>query len=326
MHPERKEHALLVSPRDMEALLASIAHESADSQTGLFGPDSITWRIDRESAVFLGAGRAALLQLAHPWVAAALAEHSSLLSDPIARFHNTFRVVFAMVFGTAAQAFQSSRRLYALHTRVRGELPEGVGRYPRHSHYEANEVNALRWVFATLVESALVAYESVMPPLTAAEREKYYAESKTTAALFGIPADALPSDWAAFVTYFEEMVGSDALGVSDHSRLMAQNLLHGAGSWIRPPLWYRALTASWMPVRLRREFGLDLDASDRRAVARAQRWLPLIYRRTPLFLRFVGPYREAQCRLAGRSINATVQWSNRFWIGQPQLPMDKESF
>src|SRR6516225_75806 len=253
MQPEGKEHASLVSPRDMEALLASIAHESADSPVGLFGPDSITWRVDRESAVFLGAGRAALLQLAHPWVATALAEHSSLLSDPIARFHNTFRVVFAMVFGTAAQAFRSSRRLYALHTRVRGELPETVGRYPRHSHYEANEINALRWVFATLVESALVAYESVMPPLTAPEREQYYAESKTMAALFGIPADALPSGWAAFVTYIEEMVASDALGVSDHSRSLAHNLLHGAGSWIRPPLWYRALTASWMSPRLRTE-------------------------------------------------------------------------
>jgi hypothetical protein len=79
-----------------------------------------------------------------------------------------------------------------------------------------------------------------------------------------------------------------------------------------------------MPPRLRTEFVLDLDASDRHTVARAQRWLPLIYRRTPLFLRFVGPYREAEYRLAGRSIDATVRWSNRFWIGQPQLPMDKE--
>jgi len=46
---------------------------------GIFGAESVSWRINCESALFLGAGRAALLQLAHPWVAAALDQHSSLL-------------------------------------------------------------------------------------------------------------------------------------------------------------------------------------------------------------------------------------------------------
>ena len=53
---------------------------------GVFGPDSLTWRIDREALTFLGAGRALLLQLAHPWVAAAIAEHSKTIDDPIGRF------------------------------------------------------------------------------------------------------------------------------------------------------------------------------------------------------------------------------------------------
>jgi len=324
MHSKGRVDESLVSPQDLEALLASVASRSGDSRSGLFGPESISWRIDRESALFLGAGRAALLQLAHPWVAAALVDHSNLLKDPIARFHNTFRVVFTMIFGTREQAFRSSRRLYALHARIRGELPEGVGRYPRNSHYEANEISALRWVFATLVESGLIAYECVLPPLTADEREQYYAESKTTAALFGIPERALPSDWTAFTAYCEEMVRSDALGVSDQARVLGQNLLRGAGSRVRPPHWYRALTLWWMPSRLRNEFGFDLNDSDRRAAERALRWLPKAYRRLPRALRFVGPYREAECRLGGRAIDATVRWSNRFWIGQSRLLAEDE--
>jgi uncharacterized protein (DUF2236 family) len=317
--------ASFVSPHDFESLLALVASASGDSNSGLFGPDSITWKIDRESALFLGAGRAALLQLAHPWVAAALAEHSNILSSPIRRFHNTFRVVFTMTFGTCEQALRASRGLYALHTRIRGELPEAVGRYSQCSHYEANEISALRWVFATLVESALIAHECVLPPLTPAERDKYYAERKTMAALFGIPAHALPADWAAFVTYCEDMALSDALGVTDRSRQLAQNVLRGAGSWVHPPLWYRSLTAMWMPARLRSEFGLDLDAAANRSVSNALRWLPRIYRRTPPLLRFIGPYLEAEARLAGRSAGVTVRWSNRFWIGESQIATDAET-
>ena len=87
----------LVSRAELESLLASVTTQSTDPCSGLFGPASMSWKINREAALFLGAGRAALLQLAHPWVATALEQHSSLLGDPIARFHNRFPIVFTMV-------------------------------------------------------------------------------------------------------------------------------------------------------------------------------------------------------------------------------------
>src|SRR5271163_1486475 len=98
-------------------------------RAGIFGPSSISWKVNRESALFLGAGRAALLQLAHPWVATALDQHSNLRNDPLARFHNTFRVVFTMVFGALDQALACSRYLYQLHTRIEGEIPGQVAAY-----------------------------------------------------------------------------------------------------------------------------------------------------------------------------------------------------
>src|SRR5579862_8401354 len=116
----------LVSRADLESLLATLERQTVDPRAGLFGPNSVTWKISRESALFLGSGRAALLQLAHPWVAAAIAQHSTVLNRPIARFHNTFRVVFTMVFGSLDQALGAARHLYSLHTYIRGELPEGV--------------------------------------------------------------------------------------------------------------------------------------------------------------------------------------------------------
>lgn len=323
-HPIQEARATFVSQRDSEALLHAIAAQVRDPRAGVFGPDSVTWKINRESALFLGAGRAAILQLAHPWVATALQQHSSLLAKPIARFHNTFRIVFTMVFGTLDQALRAARHLYTLHTGIRGEITEEVAAYDRGSRYEANEIGALRWVFATLVESAVLAYDCVLPPLTPREREAYYAESKILAGLFGIPAAALPADWDAFAAYNYAMAASDSLGVSGVARTMAHNILSGAGSWIHPPDWYRALTALWLPERFREEFVLEFRAADREAAERALRRLPKFYRRLPSAIRFVGPWQEARARLKRSSLGALRRLSNRFWIGQPRLPFGDE--
>jgi uncharacterized protein (DUF2236 family) len=315
--------SISVSRSDLESLLGSISRPPTDPRAGVFGPDSMFWKVSRESALFLAAGRAALLQLAHPWVAAAIAEHSTVLGAPITRFHNTFRIVFTVVFGSLDQALAAARSLHALHTGIRGKLPEGVGSWTQGSHYEANELAALRWVHATLIESAVLAWECVLP-VTPDEREQYYQESKTLAAFFGIPAGALPGDWAEFAEYNREMGGSPVLGVSESARSIGQGILRGAGSWIRPPRWYRALTASWLPRRFRDEFGISFASADQRAAARARRRLPRVYPLLPPALRFVGPYREAQARLRNRLPGRLTQWSNRFWIGQPLTPFRDE--
>ncbi|HTW61785.1 MAG TPA: oxygenase MpaB family protein [Terracidiphilus sp.] len=316
-----------VSPLGIERLCAAAAAVARDPAAGLFGPESITWRIDRESALFLGAGRAALLQLAHPWVTAALVQHSNLLDQPVARFHNTFRVVFTMVFGTLDQALAAARHLYQLHTGIRGELREDTAGWSRGTHYEANEIAALRWVFSTLVESAVMAYECVLGPLGASEREQYYAESKRMAALFGIPASALPENWQAFRACNHEMHASDELGVSAEARRYGTRLLAGAGSpihsWIHPPLWYRALTVAWLPERFRSEFSFDFGEDLRTAAESAARRLPGFYRRLPDAVRFVGPYHEARARLRGRSCGILARLSNRFWIGEPRMPFSE---
>ncbi|WP_263350586.1 oxygenase MpaB family protein [Acidicapsa acidisoli] len=308
-----------VSRTDAECLWASVRERASDPHAGIFGPSSISWKVNRESALFLGAGRAALLQLAHPWVAAALDQHSNLRNDPLARFHNTFRVVFTMIFGTLEQALAASRYLYQIHTRIQGAIPETVATYPKDSRYEANEANALLWVYATLVESALVAYECVLPPLSPGEREAYYSESKTLAALFGIPSHVLPATWLNFEAYSRGTIESAGLGVNDLSREMAHRVLQSKGTWVPVPGWYRALTTAWLPERLQEEFGLAFCRRERDAAAGARLWLPRIYGRLPATVRFTGPYLEAMSRVSGRGVGALTRTSNRFWMGQPRM-------
>jgi len=303
----------------MEKLLSALGQLPGEPHEGFFGTSSISWKINRESAVFLAAGRAALLQLAHPWVSASLHQHSNLRNDAIGRFHSTFRVVYTMLFGTRAQALAASRQLYRRHTSIRGELSHAGGLHQPGEHYEANEVSALRWVYATLVEGAVLAYEFVLPPLSAHEREQYYVESKRMAALFGIPEQALPVNWAAFVEYTAKMMDSPLLEVDENARMLSASVLSGAGTWIRPPRWYRALTASWMPPRLRTAFQLPFGPKEKEASQRAVRQLRLLYTRIPRFLRFVGPFHEAEARLRGRSPGPLIRRNNCFWMGQPRM-------
>src|SRR5439155_18427805 len=125
MRPE----SLIVSEADLEHELAVIRSAAAGGAAGVFGPASVMWRIDREAAVFLGAGRALLLQLAHPWVAAAITEHSRSLSDPIGRFQRTFEITLTMVFGTTDQAVAAARRLHRRHAGICGTLTESSGAF-----------------------------------------------------------------------------------------------------------------------------------------------------------------------------------------------------
>src|SRR5215207_410116 len=161
------------APPDLERCLEFVRATSGGSREGVFGPASALWHVDREAILFVGAGRALLMQLAHPWVATAITEHSNALDDPIGRFHRTFEIVFKLVFGSYDQALATARRLHRRHAGVRGSMPERLGRYAEGTPYFANEVSALQWVHATLLDTALVAYELVHPPLTPEMRERY---------------------------------------------------------------------------------------------------------------------------------------------------------
>lgn len=315
----------MVSASDLEAALDQVRAEAAGPNAGVFGPSSVTWRIDREAVIFLGAGRALLLQLAHPWVAAAIAEHSKTLADPIGRFHRTFDIVFAMVFGSLDRALLSSRQLHRRHSMIVGAMPETVGPFAAGSRYCANDIPSLRWVHATLVETALMAHDLVLPPLPAEERERYWTESRTFGALFGLTADDLPADWASFADYTAAMVQSDTLTVSPAAREIATQILTGARPWLRPPHWYRALTAGMLPESLRAGFGFEFDERDKRAADNALGWIRRVYPKLPDRLRYVGPYQEAQARLRGEAQpDWMTQCLNRAWIGRPQMDVRRK--
>ena len=137
------------------------------------------------------------------------------------------------------------------------------------------------------------------------------------AGLFAIPSDALPADWAGFQAYVAGVLPT--LRVDAGGRALGASVLSGAGTWVRPPGWYRALTAGWLPERLRGAFGLRWGVPEQRAVQRVRAWLPRLYKLLPGALRFVGPWHEAQARLDGREPGWWTRRNNKFWMGRERL-------
>jgi uncharacterized protein (DUF2236 family) len=278
--------------------------------------------VNRESVAFLGAGRALLLQLAHPCVAQAIEDHSPVKHDPLGRYYRTLPPVFAMVFGSLDEAFAQARAIHGIHERIRGVLPETAGAFPQGYAYRANEAHAALWVHATLWHTSLLCYELAFAPLSGPDRDRYYDESGRFAALFGIPEALIPHSAEAFEAYMDVMIDSDMLAVGRAAHGIADYFFGTArGSFGRfLPAWYRAVSAHLLPERLRRAFGIPYGARERASAERALARIRKVYPHLPGRLRFVGPYQEAMARIAGRRRPGLwIGAVNKFWLGRTGL-------
>lgn len=310
-----------VSPDAFRHSLAQALDCPRHPECGLFGPGSMTWRISRHSALFIGGFRALLLQVAHPWVANGARQHSAVYDDPIGRFHRTFRRVFTIVFGNMQQVSESAHHMHAMHATVKGELASPTPRWEQGTHYEANQVHALLWVAATLWDSSVSIYELAVEPLTPHEKEQYYEECFRYAAVFGIPASAMPRDWSEFQQYFNDTLHSDILSVDDWGRNLSDFLFHELPvSFLSAPR-ARILTAELLPEHLRAAFALPPPTPCTRRVFRNTiLWFRLGYRCLPRHVKYVPAYFEALARLEARTrAPRTTRLMNRLWIGQPEL-------
>jgi uncharacterized protein (DUF2236 family) len=282
-----------VARADLDTRLAALRAAVDDPRGGLFGPRSSVWRINREAVTFLGGGRAALLQLAHPYVAYGVDQHSTTRTDALGRFVRTFENVFAMVYGDLDAALSSARRVHTIHTHITGPLGDGTP-------YAANTPEALLWVHATLWETSIQVYELVMRPLGDDEKAAYYEETKRFAALFGIPPEIVPVDWPAFRRYFDDMLASPEITVTPLARELAHFLLHPPGTWIGPAYdWFAAVTARLLPARLREEFGLSYGWAQETLAETTLRGVRASWWALPKRLRFLPAYQEAMRRVAG---------------------------
>jgi uncharacterized protein (DUF2236 family) len=165
----------------------------------VFGPGSLTWRVNGEAVLLLGGGRALLLQVAHPGVAAGVAEFSDYREDPWRRLYRTLDTTLTIAFGDEETSKAASTRLRRVHKRIAGTDDRG-------EPYMALDPELLLWVHATLIDTALAIYTRLVGRLTSDERERYYEEMRTLGEAYSIPRETMPADYEAFRDYWDSML------------------------------------------------------------------------------------------------------------------------
>ena len=269
------------------------------SDAGLFGPESITWRVNREGVLLLGGGAAIILQVAHPLVGAGVAEHSNYREDPWGRLYRTLDLTTSIVFGSTEKANAASERLRNVHSSVRGLTPEDGGRHPAGTKYFANDPQLGMWVHATLVDTSLQVYTAYVGHLSHEERQRYYEEQKLLGEMFGVPIDVQPPTLAEFYEYFERMV-EEELAVTSALRDVVDATMRPPLPIVARPLveGLNLATVSLLPEKLREELGLGWGPNRHRVVTASRAMVRLALPVLPRLLREFPPARSADRRVA----------------------------
>jgi uncharacterized protein (DUF2236 family) len=255
---------------------------------GLYPDDSIVRRVNRENVLLLGGGRALLMQLAHPKVAAGVDEHSDFRVNPIRRLRRTIGMTMAIVFGDHETALAAVRAVNQTHARVRGR------------DYTARDPELLLWVHATLVDSALVTYETFVKPLSAREREEFYRQMNVTGELLGVPREVFPSTLADFREYMDAMVKTGPVRVEPRALELARYVLRPKLRLVpgRAMIPFEIVTAGLLPSTLREQYGLAWGRGQERVFRLVVKAVPRLIAVTPPIIR-VWPLPGHNVQLAG---------------------------
>ncbi len=242
---------------------------------GLFDEHSITRRINRENILLLGGGRALLMQLAHPKVAAGVDEHSDFRANPIRRLRRTIRMTMAIVFGERETALAAARGVNQAHASVQG------------AGYRALDPDLLLWVYATLADTALVTYEVFVKRLLPREREEFHQEFKLLGELLGIPRDRFPNTVGDFDAYMEQMVSSGPVRVDARARELAAQIMKPRVWLLRGPVMLpmNVVTTGLLAPALREQYGLSWGPRQQRVYRLAVAVVPRVIALTPPLLR-----------------------------------------
>ncbi|MFN8521368.1 MAG: oxygenase MpaB family protein [Chloroflexota bacterium] len=215
-----------------------------DPVLGFYGPHSVMWRVNRE-ALLLGAGPASLLlQVAHPLIAAGVAQHSDFATDPFGRLRRTLATTLDLVFGDGPTAERAVARLNRVHAGVRGPSGEEAARLTGADAYRALDPDLLLWVQATLIVTSVPAYRRWVGELSELEAGTFWQEARRVGVRMGIPLRASPATWPDLLAYWDRSLAPDGpIQVTAEARAMAPML-------VRPPspgarLGGRSARAAW---------------------------------------------------------------------------------
>ena len=164
---------------------------------GLFGPDSVVWRVNRDRCMPLAGMRSLMVQALHPLAMAGVAQHSTWKQDPFGRLAATNSYLLTTTYGDTASALAAAAWVRKIHVHVRGTDPEtGLP-------YSAEDPALLLWVHAGMVDSVVDVVRRYGRPIEAADADRYVAEMVRFAEIVGVPREEVPSTAKSMREYLE---------------------------------------------------------------------------------------------------------------------------
>jgi uncharacterized protein (DUF2236 family) len=268
------------------------------ADVGWFGPDSVSWRVLRESSVMIGGLRALLMHAAHPLVVAGARQTGMYERDPWRRLERTLRQTFTVVFGTAQEAAEASKHIDDVHGVVKGVDP--VTGLP----YDARDPELLLWVHACLVLSFLELERRTLGRLDDAGRQRFHQEQMLAAEPLRLPRERIPATVAELEAYVDGVIASGILRRTESAASVAELVRRPPRQVPRRWLWRLVSFLSFhtLPPALRELYGVRHDARHELAL-RAICWT--MRRDRPLLpprWRFIGPALVAGARLRGEPV------------------------
>jgi len=160
---------------------------------GLFGPDSVSWQLHAEPAMWLAGIRSLYLQALHPRAVAGILQNSDFRADPLGRLVRTANFVGAATYCPRDEVLRAAARVRSVHRSLRATLDGGT--------YRIDEPELLLWVHCAEVSSFLSVVRRAGFPLTAAHADRYLDEQRRSAELVGLDPDEVPGSVAAMTEY-----------------------------------------------------------------------------------------------------------------------------
>ncbi|MGY4823677.1 oxygenase MpaB family protein [Stutzerimonas chloritidismutans] len=176
--------------------IGGVDYENPPGDPGLFGPESVCWRVHGDfTSMMVGGISALLLQALHPLALSGVWDHSNFREDLLGRLRRTGQFISATTFGSHADADRLIKRVKRIHAGVSGTAPDG-------RPYAASDPDLLTWVHVAEVSSFLKSHLRYLnPDLPPAEQDRYYAEVALIAERLG--AGDVPRSRAQIEAYLE---------------------------------------------------------------------------------------------------------------------------
>ncbi len=213
---------------------------------GLFGPDSVAWKVHAHPSGWIGAIRALLLQALEPRAMAGVAQFSRYSQDPWRRFSTTSEFIMTVTYRPTEEAVAAIARVRMIHDPMVGTEPY------TNRPFSANDPYLLAYIHNCLVDSVLVSYLNFAGRLSLAEQDQYVSEMYLLAKLIGADTDEVPKKSSDLTNWLASPRG---LLLTDEARLAAWTIENINLPAYFHPVWKVAWQAS---LAVMPSYALDL--------------------------------------------------------------------